>query len=889
MLRIDELSVSLRRDAPDGVRFELRPSGTTTAADTPTLPAFEGWLASGELAVRLAGVAEESFSAALAVDGSAVSELSRVAVGADGLFSIELSVPLAALSTRLDASLALGLALPDRVVRLLRVTLASLRGPGPAFASLDLLDITDTLLFDAAPRRLFDLQSPEEGFWEGTGTWRLRVVAEWARALGGDAYGIEPRPAHVSASARAVTEDASRRGGGTLTTTELVLDTSYASLGDVPPEGRDVPLDLRVEHALAFGEHACTLAWQAPLPVRVRDPRAHLKSFQRLSAVGVDFGTSATVAALYQRGYRTLLRLGQEGSARAAENPTALLVEDHERLWATMAAPASARFPDLVRVVKGSHAARAAMVDAPTAVVTELKSLPERIVRLDEAPQLRDRERQRDFLLDEARVRVLVRAYAYLLGRAINRPGQDVYLHYWLTHPAKFDDETRALLEEELRAGLLASIPEGIDASHVTIGMRASEPEALAAEVCPDLASHPALEAEVARFGELRFAVFDLGGGTLDIACGRYRPATAEEERELGTGAVIETIQVGGDPHLGGDVLGHELAWLAHQHPDHLPEMERESVPMMRPEAFPPDNLAKKPHLYKRSLAARQNRHRFERELGLEEVKHGPGSRPSRAPSLVAARLDGSEAHLASFGGDLAPLGDALGDHLAARIREGAKLLKTMLARAPWGGEGDWRAQGVVVLLAGNASRSGFVERALAEELEMPGLTIWRPGSSAPFSPIVLWETPARVERGAAIAAVTPKTAVALGALKIANREVFLVRKKQGFGWFVGDLRGFPPKFVALVPMGAAPVDDDDESGWIDFGRWDAETPLRASREYVAGKMSSSDPRLSFVPTGLPIGERGRLRVRVVSPDELVLSLVREGGEPLAARVHLDR
>ena len=79
------------------------------------------------------------------------------------------------------------------------------------------------------------------------------------------------------------------------------------------------------------------------------------------------------------------------------------------------------------------------------------------------------------------------------MGRAINRPGQDVYLHYWLTHPAKFDKRTRELLEEELRAGILLSIPEGIPADEVTVSMRASEPEAFAAEVCPELAANPVL------------------------------------------------------------------------------------------------------------------------------------------------------------------------------------------------------------------------------------------------------------------------------------------------------------------------------------------------------------------------------------------------------------
>jgi hypothetical protein len=165
---------------------------------------------------------------------------------------------------------------------------------------------------------------------------------------------------------------------------------------------------------------------------------------------------------------------------------------------------------------------------------------------LDQSPQLRDRERRKDFLLDEVRVRMLVRAYAYLLSRAINRPGQDVYLRYWLTHPAKFDDRSRKLLEEEIRSGILLGIPEGIKAEDVTVEMSASEPEAFAAEVCPELAAYPELEPIIEKFGEMRFAVFDFGGGTLDIACGRFRPATDAEAEEFGGRTVIDGVGEGG-------------------------------------------------------------------------------------------------------------------------------------------------------------------------------------------------------------------------------------------------------------------------------------------------------------------------------------------------------
>lgn len=913
--RFDELSVFLRRTTPNGVRMEIRPTGQVTAANEHVLPFFEGWVQNAELVVRATGLCERAFAVGLEVEGSIVGTAVHATLGEGSphpSFTFEIAVPLRALEGRTGKSLSLAVVLqpPGHRVSLVKLWLAPVAGHGPHIASLDLLESTDSVLFDAPERRLFDLQNPEEGLWVGTGKWRLRLFADWGKTEG-EGYSIEARPAQLmhrwqraNDASDPVFEDATRRAGGRRTYAELILDSSHPELGSVPQEGKDIPLDLVVEHALTFSfsglpaevsggasSISSVCSWFAALPLRLRDPAPLLKTFQRLSAVGIDFGTTSTVAALYHKGYRSLMRLGSSSSrdAKSAENPTYLLIEDHERLWAEMDRVGSgARFPNLLRTVRGSHAAYDAMAETPNAVVGELKGLPERVVSLDQSPQLRDRERQRDFLLDEARVRVLVRTYAYLLGRAINRPGQDVYLHYRLTHPAKFDERARKLLEEEIGNGIRLSIPQGIPTEEVSIEMSASEPEAYAAEVCPELAAHPALEPLISKFGEMRFAVFDFGGGTLDVACGRFRPATEAEQQERGSATVIETMQVSGDDHLGGDYLTHELVWLTHQYEKHLPEMEEKEVPMMRPQTIPPNNLANKPHLYKRSLAARQNRVRFDRELGLEEVKFGPSHEPKRVDELAAARLDGSEVRLTSLKTDVPGLHARLDEHLGARIRDGVKLMKSMLNVTPWGGEGDWREQGVVILLAGNSSRSEFVERALAEELGIPGLKVWQPDGEGAFAQVVRYETPARVERGATIVGVTPKTAVALGALKIANHEVHLVRRTQGFSYFMGDLRGFPPKFTALIPMGAQ-AGDPSVFGphYVDFGRWDAKMPLRVAREYVPGKMTSNDPRLSMIPTGLPAGAVGRLFVCVVRPDEVALFLQRDGQEPLLSAVNL--
>lgn len=902
--RFDELSVCIRRNLPNFVRMELRPRGKVSAASDFVLPMFEGWVSDAELVVRAQGVCESPFGAVLDIGGSMLGQAAEASISGPGGsikdFSLELSVPLKALSAYADKpiTLAIYMSPPSRRTSLFKLTLSQIAGHGPHISSLDILESTDSVLFDAPERRLFDLQNPEEGLWIGTGKWRLRLFADWGKTEG-EGFSLDAKPMqiyhrwqHQNDANDVVFEDPTRRAGGRRTYAELILDSSHPDIGPVPQEGKDLPLDLIAEHLLNFGANTSVCSWHAALPLRLRDPKPLLKSFQRLSAVGIDFGTTATVAALYQKGYRSLMRLGSSTAkdSKSAENPTYLLIEDHERLWTEMerGQEPNRRFPNLLRVLRGSHAAYEAMADSPNAVVGELKSLPERVISLDQSPQLRDRERQRDFILDEARVRVLIRAYAYLLGRAINRPGQDVYLHYCLTHPAKFDERAKTLLEEELRNGLLLSIPEGIDASEISVEMSASEPESFAAEVCPELAAHPALEPLIAQFGEMRFTVFDFGGGTLDVACGRFRPATEAEQQECGSATVIETMQVSGDDHLGGDYLTHELVWLTHQYDKHLPEMEEKEVPMMRPQTVPPNNLANKPHLYKRSLAGRQNRVRFERELGLEAVKFGPSHEPLRKDDLLAARLDGSEVRLESLKNDLPGLHEKLKEHLQARIRDGVKLMKSMLNVTPWGGEGDWRQQGVVILLAGNSSRSEFVEQALAKELGVPNLKVWSPDSAEPFQQVVRYEMPARMERGVSIVGVTPKTAVALGALKIANHEVHLVRRTQGFSYFLGDLRGFPPKFTALIPMGAQPADAAVFGPhYIDFGRWDSKMPLRVTREYVPGKMTSNDPRISMVPTGLPAGSVGKLFVCVVSPEEVALCLQREGADPLCSAVNL--
>jgi hypothetical protein len=914
LVRIDAFDLEISVTEIDGTRFKLRSAQALTALSHPTFPLFERWLGTATLTLRAKGVASGVFDAKLFVDGTTVGDNASVSMAADGAFHLTVTVRLKDIAARAGSNLRVGLAVGpgDKVLLLCRADWLVTSQAPPYIATLELREATDSLLVNAPERKLFDLQNPEEGFWVGTGRWRLRLLVDWERAENDTetSYTLDPRPLridHNHARANDLTdvlwEDPARRSGTrSRTYAELFLDTSHPDLkGHIAPEGMDVPIQLSATHTLNRSDtnHSpLHLVWERDLPVRLRDPLPLLPTFRRLSGVGIDFGTTATVAAFSHKGFRSLMRLGSPPDERTnpAENPTVLLIDDHEKLWEEMArASASKRFPFLLRVVQASHAAREKMSEFPNAVVSEIKSMPERVMTLDQSPQLRDREKRSDFLLDEARVRVLVQTYGYILGRAINRPGQEVFLHYWLTYPAEFDERARSLLVDELRAGILLSIPEGIAAEEITVNMQATEPEAYAAEVCPEIAAHPAFASLVEQHGELRFAVFDFGGGTLDIACGRYRPATPEEEAASGCSSVIETLQVAGDDHLGGDYLTHELVWLTHQHDKHLGEVEEKEVPMQRPVTIPEDKLAKKPHLYKRSLAARQNKVRFQNELKLEQVKFRRTNEVSRVESLAVRRLDDSEVTLESLKSDLAGVQKRLSNHLEERIRDGARLLSSMIASTPWDhtptvpntGGATWKEKGVVILLAGNSSRSEYVERALAQALDAPDLKVWHPGDATAPQGVVLYETPSRIERGAQITGVTPKTAVALGALRIANRDVHLVRAAQGFSYFVGDLRGFPPKFVAMLPMGTLPA---DASQWgphyIDFGSWNGHKPFRVSKEFEAAKMTANDTRVISVRADLP-DVPGRLYVCATSPTHIAIHFVTPDDQIVRTTINL--
>lgn len=150
--------------------------------------------------------------------------------------------------------------------------------------------------------------------------------------------------------------------------------------------------------------------------------------------------------------------------------------------------------------------------------------------------------------------------YGYLISRAINNPANgEIYKLYQVTFPAKFNkdivEQIRSSLEYGIKRALPKTIRDGVyrDKPIVSVKMEYSEPQACVGAV---LGTQLKLEDEKAKL----FAVYDLGGGTMDFAFGALREPTEDEEDD-GYDAMVTFTGVDGVETVGGERLIHQLAY----------------------------------------------------------------------------------------------------------------------------------------------------------------------------------------------------------------------------------------------------------------------------------------------------------------------------------------
>lgn len=173
--------------------------------------------------------------------------------------------------------------------------------------------------------------------------------------------------------------------------------------------------------------------------------------------------------------------------------------------------------------------------------------------------------------------------YGYLLSRAINNPKNGkFYRNYCVTYPVKFDKAVRDKIRDSLEYGIVRALPKPLRNAVtkkgdplVTVKMEYAEPVA-----CVGSIVGKQLQITAGDEGAKLFAIYDLGGGTLDFAFGMFRPSVTDDEFDQAD-YVIEILGIGGDDKVGGEKLIHKIAYKIYK--DNREEVARNKIPFVRP------------------------------------------------------------------------------------------------------------------------------------------------------------------------------------------------------------------------------------------------------------------------------------------------------------------
>lgn len=154
--------------------------------------------------------------------------------------------------------------------------------------------------------------------------------------------------------------------------------------------------------------------------------------------------------------------------------------------------------------------------------------------------------------------------YGYLLSRAINNPAKGTcYTKYLISFPVKFDKTERENIRKSLEYGILRALPYHVATATTKKGNPLVE---IKMEYEESVACIGAIAGKQLQITEENpepklFAIFDLGGGTLDISYGMFRNTTDEEIEEHGSEQAIQIFGVSGNDMVGGEKLIHQIAY----------------------------------------------------------------------------------------------------------------------------------------------------------------------------------------------------------------------------------------------------------------------------------------------------------------------------------------
>ncbi len=502
------------------------------------------------------------------------------------------------------------------------------------------------------------------------------------------------------------------------------------------------------------------------------------------------------------------------------------------------------------------------------AIITEIKMIPKMMsedIQLTVRPLIhQDKktirlvdsyEQQDDEKLD------VVALYGYILGRAINRVEKNkIYTRFQITYPVKFNDRVRKKLCASLEYGLKRSIPlplrdaaDGKGRPVFRIETKYPEPVAYIGSVCGKYLTIDRNN-PVAR----PFAVYDFGGGTLDYSFGIFA-----QDPDDANSSNIYILGVDGDSNMGGELLIRQLSYWVYTSPTNVKEFVDKRIPFEKPSSeVLPDNCPE--ILFNQTASAKSNVRKMNERVTRRIFESGGLSAANR--KIVLPNNEGSQFHpvkrknttgtgAANASGSQYLEGQITGTEQVVFLdlddkeimievsfdeKELNNKLEKLLADTVTNfkesmqrtfeskrealekcGIADFQLRDVCIFKAGNSSRNKILEHIMEREFDENEILLVDETNDEFMNTRknkggdVLGSRPKQV-------ALTPKTAVAFGQLKLSDYFVddSYIQKGESnapFNWYVGAINRGNNAFEMLIDK------VNPEKGWVRYGRINSE------------------------------------------------------------------
>nr|WP_314998733.1 hypothetical protein [uncultured Campylobacter sp.] len=442
-----------------------------------------------------------------------------------------------------------------------------------------------------------------------------------------------------------------------------------------------------------------------------RDPKSSIKD----GVVGIDFGTKSTVVVYQEDTVKInpmrvgIGDLGKKIEKSHYENPTIIsfgdlgkFIQDYE---AREGRPYT-RCED----VNISHAAYNSLLQSASSEYNSyLNELKQWAGQRDKKLKIFDRKGKEFEIkgfseLEDGDINP-IEIYAYYLGLYINNQRNGIFLDYILSFPVTYEMDIREKILKSFYKGIKKSLPLSLQTPEILSKLKvisgASEPAAYAVIALEENKFEPVSDEKVF------YGVFDFGGGTTDFDFGVYREADKDSRYDY----VIEHFGAGGDKYLGGENLLELVAFeLFKANKEKLLESKIQFT-------LPPECEKFAGHETLISSAQEARRNTKELMEKLRPLWEGKDDGELYKDGILSVNLiDTKGKQIAGFSLDIDK--NKILEILEARIKRGVDNFFEALRLAFSNKKVDLGTiKEVNIFLAGNSSKSAFVEKLFNEKI----------------------------------------------------------------------------------------------------------------------------------------------------------------------------